>query len=74
MTYDISPVSVDFICNWLSKVLLSCVSVEGLETEYLSLYSLSLIFSVVLVYIELPLISVKVILAGISVLKFVPEL
>ena len=72
MTYDISPVSVDFICNWLSKVLLSCVSVEGLETEYLSLYSLSLILSEV--YIELPLISVKMILAGISVLKFVPEL
>ena len=74
MTYDKSPVSVDFICNWLSKVLLSYVSVEGLETEYLSLYSLSLILSEVLVYIELPLISVKMILAGISVLKFVPEL
>ena len=44
VTYDISPVSVDFICYWLSKVLLSSVSIEGPETEYLSLYSLSLIF------------------------------
>ena len=37
---DVSPVSVDFICYWLSKV-----SIEGPETECLSLYRLSLIFS-----------------------------